>query len=47
MREAMARHDDLDDVADLQALIDKWIADDKGVPVDEAFNTVRRTMNDQ
>ena len=48
LREAMARLDEFDDdVADLQASIDKWKAGDKGVPVDDAFDMVRRSMNDQ
>ena len=48
LREAMARLDEFDDdVVGLQASIDKWKAGDKGVPVDEAFDNVRRTMNGQ
>ena len=48
LREAMARLDEFDDdVADLQASIAKWKAGDKGVPVDDAFDMVRRTMNGQ
>jgi hypothetical protein len=44
----MARLDDFDDdVAGLQASIDKWKAGDEGIPVDNAFDTVRRTMNGQ
>ena len=47
-REAMARLDEFDDdVADLQASIDKWKAGDKGGPVDDAFDMVRREMNGQ
>ena len=48
LREAMARLDEFDDdVAGLQASIDKWKAGDKGIPVDDAFGMVRRTMNGQ
>ena len=48
LREAMARLDEFDDdVVGLQASIDKWKAGDKGVPVDDAFDMVRRKMNDQ
>ena len=48
LREAMARLDEFDDdVADLQASIDKWKAGDGGLPVDDAFDKVRRTMNGQ
>jgi Arc/MetJ-type ribon-helix-helix transcriptional regulator len=48
LRQAMAQLDEFDDdVAGLQASIDKWKAGDKGIPVDEAFDTVRRAMNGQ
>jgi len=48
LREAMSQLDEFDnDVADLQASIDKWKAGDKGIPVDEAFDTIRRAMNGQ
>ena len=46
LRKAMARLDEFDDdVAGLQASIGKWKAGDQGVPVDDAFDKVRRTMN--
>ena len=48
LREALARLDEFDDdVAGLQASIDKWKSGDKGVPVEEAFDVVRREMNGQ
>lgn len=49
LREAMARLDEFDDddVAGLQSSIDKWKAGETGVPVDDAFDMVRRTMNGQ
>jgi Arc/MetJ-type ribon-helix-helix transcriptional regulator len=48
LRQAMAQLDEFDDdVAGLQASIDKWKAGDKGIPVDEAFDTVRRSINGQ
>ena len=45
----MARLDEFDDddVAGLQSSIDKWKAGETGVPVDDAFDMVRRTMNGQ
>jgi Arc/MetJ-type ribon-helix-helix transcriptional regulator len=47
LREALAQLDEFDDVAGLQASIDKWKSGDKGVPVEEAFDIVRREMNGQ
>ena len=48
LREAMARLDEFDDdVAGLRASIAKWKAGDNGIPVDDALDKVRRTMNGQ
>jgi Arc/MetJ-type ribon-helix-helix transcriptional regulator len=45
LREAMASLEEFDeDVAKVQFAIDKWLAGDEGLPIDEAFNVVRREI---
>jgi Arc/MetJ-type ribon-helix-helix transcriptional regulator len=45
LREAMASLEEFDeDVAKVQSAIDKWQAGDEGLPIDEAFNVVRREI---
>lgn len=48
LRAALAQLDELDeDVAGLQASIEKWKSGELGVSVKEAFDVVRRELNGQ
>ena len=46
LREAIASLDEFDEnVAELQSSINNWQSGDKGKPIDQAFDLVRKEMN--